>query len=103
METMRVWEKCAFAEEIMRVWEKCAFGRMSVVALLYHRMCLEQFEDIYLTTNGSLDGCSWSLAKVWICIECALAHANVIYTSLDCYSVAKSSLNMCLPCEGICL
>ena len=58
--------------------ELWAFGRMYVVALLYHRMCLEQFEDIYLTTSGSLDGYLWSLANIWRCIECAPAHANVI-------------------------
>ena len=75
---------------------------MYVVALLYHRMCLEQFEGIHLTTSGSLDGYSWSLAKIWRCIGCALAHAHVILVSMGCYGVAKSSLNMCPHGEGIC-
>ena len=96
------WEKWA-SVQMLAQWGRWAFGRMYVVALLYHSMCLEQFEDIYLAINGSLDGYSWSLAKIWICIECALAHASAIHISMVCYGIAKSSLNMCPHCEGICL
>ena len=55
------------------------FGRMCAVALLDHRMCLEQCESVHLTTSGWLDGYLWMLSIDGFCSGCALAHGNAVH------------------------
>ena len=55
------------------------FGRMCAVALLDHRMCLEQCESVHLTTSGWLDGYLWMLSIDGFCNGCALAHGNAVH------------------------
>ena len=51
---------------------------MCAVALLDHRMCLEQCESVHLKTSGWLGGYLWILSIDGFCSGCALAHGNAV-------------------------